>query len=118
LRHPVLFGLKIAPDSIDAVCGEGSGRHYWEFAMGVGPNNRSADNVLPSPHGGGDEFFDDLRPALEEVVGFKRDESAHQETNDLLLLLEENARLRKLAVQLSNILGDLPPFTSPATPQT
>jgi hypothetical protein len=25
-----------------------------------------------------------------------------------LLLLEENARLRKLAVKLSNLLGDLP----------
>ena len=86
----------------------------WEFVMSIGPHNkqnlllRGADNVLPSPHRGDDEFFDGLGPALEEVAGLQRDESPHQETNDLLLLLEENARLRKLAVQLSNLLGDLP----------
>jgi hypothetical protein len=56
-----------------------------------------------------------FRPALEEVAGLQ-DESPHRETNDLLLLLEENARLRKLAVQLSNLLGGLPPFSFPATP--
>jgi hypothetical protein len=89
-----------------------------EFAMSIGPHNkqnlllRGADNVLPSPHGGDDEFFDVSRPALEEVAGLQRDESPQQETNDLLLLLEENARLRKLAVQLSNLLGELPPFIS------
>jgi hypothetical protein len=96
--------------------------------MGIRPNNkqdrlgvllRGADNVLPlreenaslqgveSPHQG-DEFFDVLASALEEAAGLQGDESPHQETNDLLLLLEENARLRKLAVQLSNLLGDLP----------
>ena len=80
---------------------------------------RDADNVLPLreenalPQGvqsshQGDEFFDVLAPALEEAPGLQGDESPHQETNDLLLLLEENARLRKLAVQLSNLLGDLP----------
>jgi hypothetical protein len=90
----------------------------WEFAMSIGPHNkqnlllRGADNVLPSPHRGDDEFFDVLGPALEEVAGLQRDESPHQETNDLQLLLEENARLRKLAVQLSNLLGELPPFIS------
>jgi len=73
-----LFGLKIAPDSSDAVLGKG----------GV------------------------LVLALEEVAGLQRDESPHRETDDLLLLLEENSRLRKLVVQLSNLLGDLPPFSS------
>jgi hypothetical protein len=70
----------------------------WEFAMNK--QNlllRGADNVLPSPRGD-DEFFDVLGPALEEVAGLQRDESPHQGTNDLVLLLEENARLRKLAV--------------------
>jgi hypothetical protein len=76
---------------------------------------RGADNVLSSPHGVDDEFFDVLGPALEEVAELQRDESPHQEANDLLLLLEENARLRKLTVQLSNLLGDLPPFSFPAT---
>jgi hypothetical protein len=83
--------------------------------MSSGPHNRGADNVLPSPHKDDDEFFDALRPALEEVAGLQTDESPHRETNDLLLLLEENARLRKLAVRLSNLLGDLPPFSFPAT---
>ena len=35
---------------------------------------RGADNVLPSPHGDDDEFFDVLGPALEEVAGLQRDE--------------------------------------------
>ena len=92
--------------------------------MGIGPHNkqnrplRAVGNVSPlrkesalvpevkSPHH--DEFFDHLVPALEEAVGLRVDESPRQETADLLRLLEENARLRKLAVQLSNLLGDLP----------
>ena len=56
----------------------------------------------------GEEFFAALSPLLEEVAGLRGDESPHRETKDLLRLLEENARLRKLAVQLSNLLGDLP----------
>ena len=86
--------------------------------MSMGPHNkhnllvRGADNALPSPHGGDDEFFDVLVLALEEVAGLQRDESPHGEPDDLLLLLEENSRLRKLVVQLSNLLGDLPPFAS------
>lgn len=90
--------------------------------MSIGPQNkqnlllRGADNVLPSPHGLDDEFFDVLVLALEEVAGLQRDEAPYEEANDLLLLLEENARLRKLTVLLSNLLGDLPPFSSPATP--
>jgi hypothetical protein len=67
---------------------------------------------IKTPHRS-DEFFDALAPALEEDAGLRGDESPHQETNDLLLLLEENARLRKLAVQRSNLLGDLPPFLIP-----
>jgi hypothetical protein len=92
----------------------------WEFAMSMGQHNKQdlpvlgADNVPPSPHGGDDEFSDVLELALEEVSGLQRDESPHRKTDDLLLLLEENARLRKLAVQLSNLLGDLPPFSSVA----
>jgi hypothetical protein len=76
---------------------------------------RDTDNFRPSPHGDDDEFFDILGPALEEVAEPQRDESPHQATHDLRLLLEENARLRKLTVQLSNLLGDLPPFSFPAT---
>jgi hypothetical protein len=101
---------------------KGGGRVViWEFAMSIGTLNkrnlllRPADNVRPSPHGGDDEFFDVLAPALQEVAEPQRDESPHQEGYDLLLLLEENARLRKLTVQLSNLLGDLPPFSFPTT---
>lgn len=114
-----LFGLKIAPDSIDAVLEKGGlGVLIWEFAMSMGPHNkqnllvRGADNALPSPHGNDNEFFDVLVLALKEVAGLQRDESPHRETDDLSLLLEENTRLRKLVVQLSNLLGDLPPFSS------
>jgi len=52
------------------------------------------------------EFFDVLSPMLQEAG--EPHESPHQESRDLLLLLEENARLRKLAVEISNLLGDLP----------
>jgi hypothetical protein len=52
-----------------------------------------------------DEFLAVLSPLLEEAETF---ESKQAEANDLLQLLEENARLRKLAVKLSNLLGDLP----------
>ena len=52
-----------------------------------------------------DEFLAALSPLLDEAAGL---ESQKTEANDLLLLLEENARLRKLAIKLSNLLGDLP----------
>ena len=54
------------------------------------------------------EFFAALSPLLEEADGLQGNQSPRPETNDFLLLLEENARLRKLAVKLSNLLGDLP----------
>jgi hypothetical protein len=81
----------------------------------VGP----ADNVVPlrednsarlandAPHQG-DELLTALSPLLDEVDGLRGDDALHQETNNVVLLLEENARLRKLAVKLSNLLGDLP----------
>jgi hypothetical protein len=58
---------------------------------------------------GGDAFFAVLSPLIEEAARLQGDPSPRQEASDLLMLLEENARLRKLAVQLSNLLGDLPP---------
>lgn len=54
------------------------------------------------------EFFDVLSPMLQEAGEPQGHESPHQESRELLLLLEENARLRKLAVEISNLLGDLP----------
>lgn len=60
-----------------------------------------------SPHQD-DEFLTALSPLLEEADSLQEKEAPRRETTDVLLLLEENARLRKLAVKLSNLLGDLP----------
>jgi len=56
----------------------------------------------------GDELLTALSPLLDEVDGLRGDDARHQETDNVRVLLEENARLRKLAVKLSNLLGDLP----------
>ena len=77
-----------------------------------------ADNVVPLREGNdllqaieappqGDELLTALSPLLDEVDGLRGDE-APQEADNIPVLLEENARLRKLAVKLSNLLGDLP----------
>ena len=55
-----------------------------------------------------DKLLTALSPLLAEVDGLRADDTLHQETDSLVVLLEENARLRKLAVKLSNLLGDLP----------
>jgi hypothetical protein len=86
--------------------------------MGIGrpPHNkqdrlsallRAADNVVPLRHQG-DEFFDLLSPLLEEAASLPDDESPRQGIHNVLSLREENARLRALAVNLSNLVGDLP----------
>ncbi|XSC42043.1 hypothetical protein ACF1BQ_025900 [Bradyrhizobium sp. RDT10] len=62
-------------------------------------------NEAPHP---GDELLTALSHLLDEVDGLREDEALHQETDNVVRLLEENARLRKLAVKLSNLLGDLP----------
>jgi hypothetical protein len=54
------------------------------------------------------ELLAALSPLLDEVDGLRSDEAPHRETENVTVLLEENARLRKLAVKLSNLLGDLP----------
>ena len=54
-----------------------------------------------------DELLTALSPLLDEVDGLRSDE-ATREAGNIPVLLEENARLRKLAVKLSNLLGDLP----------
>ena len=54
-----------------------------------------------------DELLIALSPLLDEVDGL-RDDKASLQADNIPVLLEENARLRKLAVKLSNLLGDLP----------
>jgi hypothetical protein len=78
-----------------------------------------ADNVVPLREGNdvrqaneallqSDELLTALSPLLDEVDGLRGDDAQHQKTDNVGVLLEENARLRKLAVKLSNLLGDLP----------
>ncbi len=55
-----------------------------------------------------DELLSALSHLLDEVDGLRGDEAPLQKTDNIPVLLEENARLRKLAVKLSNLLGDLP----------
>jgi hypothetical protein len=47
-----------------------------------------------------------LSPLLDEVDGLRTKQA--QDASNVRLLLEENTRLRQLAVKLSNLLGDLP----------
>ena len=51
-----------------------------------------------------DDFFDLLTPQLGETAEFADDDSP---SNEIVWLLEENARLRALAVKLSSLVGDL-----------
>jgi len=81
--------------------------------MGIGqaPHKKQdrsgVDNVvsLRQPH---DEFFDVLSPLLEEAATSTHNDPPGQEPHNMLWLSKENARLRALAVGLSNLLGNLP----------
>ena len=69
------------------------------------------DNSVRQPNDApyqGDELLTAISRLLNEVDGLRGDDAPHQETDNIPVLLEENARLRKLAVKLSNLLGDLP----------
>ena len=55
-----------------------------------------------------DELLTALSPLLDEVDGTAEATKRRGEIGNIPVLLEENARLRKLAIQLSNLLGDLP----------
>lgn len=78
-----------------------------------------ADNVVPLHAGSyarqaddtpylGEELLAALSPLLDEVDGLRKDPAQVSDTSNVGLLLEENTRLRQLAVKLSNLLGDLP----------
>ena len=80
--------------------------------MGIGQpprkkQDRAAGDNMVSLQQSDDEFFDVLSPLLEETATSKGDESLRHEPH-VLWLSRENARLRALAVGLSNLLGDLP----------
>ena len=80
-----------------------------EHAGNVVPlrEDNSVRQPIEAPHQG-DELLTALSPLLDEVDGLRGDDAPQQETGNIPVLLEENARLRKLAVKLSNLLGDLP----------
>ena len=68
-------------------------------------NSVRQPNDAPHPD---DELLTALSPLLDEVDGLRGDDAPQGGANNVGVLLEENARLRKLAVKLSNLLGDLP----------
>ena len=82
-------------------------------------NVEHAGNVVPlredssvrqangAPHQG-DELLTALSPLLDEVDGLRCDEAPLQETDNIPVLLEENARLRKLAVNCQTYLATFP----------
>jgi len=49
-----------------------------------------------------------LSPLLDEVDGLRVSKAQVEDARNFRRLLEENTRLRQLAVKLSNLLGDLP----------
>lgn len=55
-----------------------------------------------------DELLAALSPLLDEVDGLRQHQVQVRDAGNVRLLLEENTRLRQLAVKLSNLLGDLP----------
>jgi hypothetical protein len=80
--------------------------------MGIGhpPRNKKArrgNNGLVSLRHPYDDFFDALSPLLEEAATAK-DDPPRRGLPSVRSLSKENARLRALAVGLSNLLGDLP----------
>lgn len=72
--------------------------------MGIRPHNKQ-DLISGGDKVALDELSEVMSPLLEEATTFPDDE---RPTPNVLRLLEENARLRALAIKLSNLLGDLP----------
>ena len=55
-----------------------------------------------------EELLAALSPLLDEVDGLRNNQAQVRDSSNVGLLLEENTRLRQLAIKLSNLLGDLP----------
>jgi hypothetical protein len=71
---------------------------------------RATIDAPPLPEPPHDEFFDVLSGLLEEPARVSADVAPPHEMNndDAILLREVNSRLRALAIELSNLVGDLP----------
>jgi hypothetical protein len=68
---------------------------------------------MGAPH---DEPLDLSRLLEEPAPGSNSGERGRATDNGILALLEANARLRALAIQLSNLVGDLPAPTEVRKP--
>ena len=78
------------------------------LAMGIEPHNKQDRLGALLLRRRNDETLAALLPLLEEVAALPDDELHRQEIHNILKLRKENAKLRALAVKLSNLLGDLP----------
>ncbi len=108
------FGLKFALVSVEAIVSD------WgqilirelamgkELAMGIEPHNKQDRLGTLLLRRRNDETLAALLPLLEEVAALPDDKLLRQEIYNILNLRKENAKLRGLAVKLSNLLGDLP----------
>jgi hypothetical protein len=104
------FGLKFAPDSIHS----GRGQDDWArvpelggLAMGIANPPQNKQDCLDESTRRDDESTDDILSLLEENARLRGDESplwGDEHTDDVVSLLEENARLRGLVIKLSNII--------------
>ena len=78
------------------------------LAMAIEPHNNQDRLGALLLRRRNDESLVALLPLLEEVAALPDDELHRQEIHNILRLRKENAKLRELAVKLSNLLGDLP----------
>ena len=102
------FGLKFALDSIEAVVNDWGHVLIRGLAMGIEPHKKQDRLGALFLRCRKDESLAALLPLLEEVAALPDDELHRQEIHNILKLRKENAKLRALAVKLSNLLGDLP----------
>jgi hypothetical protein len=81
----------------------------WGIVMSIGypPYNNKQRRPGVQPEG------ENVVPLREKNILLREDESPPQKINDVQELVEKNALLRRLAVRLSNLLGDLPPAKPP-----
>ena len=102
------FGLKFALVSVEAIVSDWGQILIRELAMGIEPHNKQDRLGALLLRRRNDETLAALLPLLEEVAALPDDELLRQEIHNILNLRKENAKLRGLAVKLSNLLGDLP----------
>ena len=101
------FGLKFALVSVEAIVNDWEHVLIRELAMRIEPHNKQDRLGALLLRRRNDECLVALS-LLEDVAALPDDELHRQEIHNILKLRKENAKLRALAVKLSNLLGDLP----------